>query len=328
MVGNDAHLVDRLLDAIRVASGNPGASWARRPRRIEGGSWADTFRVRLKGAPGLGGDLVARVLPEPDSYEREMLVQQHVAKHGFPAPLVHLGSPPSKELDRAWFLMDFDSGRRVVESIGGARLLWAVAKSNHESPRTLARVTVAIHQIDTDPIATTLAFPKVVGPVLDWLFSRASALADRDLVDRAQRLLATRPRYEGSVLCHGDLHPLNILRSPGRDTIIDWTHAQYDDPLYDVAFTSTAMTLIPIPAPAFLRPLIAAVGAHQARRFIRQYERASKTQVDRARLEWFVRVIALRIRVEAAEWRRLHPLGDPEDNSPQRYVNLFPRYGL
>ncbi|HEX7589792.1 MAG TPA: aminoglycoside phosphotransferase family protein, partial [Demequinaceae bacterium] len=216
----------------------------------------------------------------------------------------------------------------LVESTGGLRLLWAVAKSNHESPRMLARAMVAIHQIDADPIATTLAFPKVVGPVLDWLFSRASAHSDRDLVDRAQRLLATRPAYRGAVLCHGDLHPLNILRSPGRDTIVDWTHAQYDDPLYDVAFASTAMTLIPVPAPAFLRPLIAAVGARQARRFTREYERASKTQVDRERLDWFVRVIALRIRVEAAEWRRLHPFDDPDGNSPQRYVNLFPRYGL
>ena len=319
---------DRVLDAVRVASGAPGASWARRPRRIEGGSWADTFKVRLAGVPGLAGDLVARVLPEPDSYEREMLVQQHVAKQGLPAPVVHLGSPPSKEFDRAWFLMDFDPGRRLVDSTGTARILWAVAKSNHGSPRMLARAMVAIHQIEADPIASTPASPRAVGPVLDWLYSRASAMGDRDLVKRAQRLLATRPPYRRSVLCHGDLHPLNILHSPGRDTIIDWTHAQYDDPLYDVAFTSTAMTLIPVPAPAFLRPAIAAIGARQARRFIREYERASKTQVDRARLEWFVRVIALRIRVEAAEWTRAHPLEDPHGNTSRLYVKVMPRHGL
>ena len=242
-------LEDRLLDAIREASGSPAAAWAVRPQRIEGGSWADTFKIRLKGAPGLGGDLVARVLPEPDSFEREMLVQQYVAKTGFPAPQVHLGAPPTATLDRAWFLMDFDPGRRPIESFGRIRLLWAVVRTTRESPRMIARAMVAIHAIDAEPIARALAFPKVVGPVLDWLYSRASALADADLVDRAQRLLATRPRFESSVLCHGDLHPLNILRSPGRDTIIDWTHAQYDDPLYDLAFTWMAFTVIPVRCP-------------------------------------------------------------------------------
>lgn len=321
-----APLEDRLLDAIRTASGDEAASWARRPRRLVGGSWADTFWIRLNGAPGLEHDLVARVLPEPDSFDREMLIQSYVASQGFSAPRVHLGYPPGAELDRAWFLMDYDPGRTPIEQVTRRTAFKLVFKESHEIPPLLADTMVAIHAIDAAPVASALSYPRVVGPVLDWLFSRASALGDGALVERAHRLLATRPAFAKSVLCHGDLHPLNILRSPGRDTVIDWTHAQYDDPLYDVAFTFVALSAVPIPAPALARPLVAAAGKNLAHRFLVQYERASQTEVDRARLAWFEQVIKLRIYLEAAEWRRAHPDGDPGNNAAIKYVAVFDRH--
>jgi aminoglycoside phosphotransferase (APT) family kinase protein len=39
---------------------------------------------------------------------------------------------------------------------------------------------------------------------------------------------------EGDRLCHGDFHPLNILRPPGGEIIVDWLDATRGDPAADV----------------------------------------------------------------------------------------------
>ena len=321
-------LLDGLLAAIRVESGCADAVWARAPRRIEGGTWADIFEFRLLNAPSLEGHLVARVLPDPASFEREMLIQSYVAKASSLAPEIHVGAPPTPVFDRAWFLMDFVEGETPLGKVTPASVMRALIFGLRDSGAYVARTMVAIHEIDASPIATALSFPRVVGPLLDWLYSRASALGDRALVEGAQRLLSTRPAFTGAVLCHGDLHPLNIVRNPDGDVVVDWTHAQYDDPLYDVAFSHFAMTIIPAPAPAFARPLIAAKGRRLAHRFLAEYERLTSTTVDRERLAWFTRLTALRIRIEAAEWEAANPGGDPRSNAGQMYLPFLPHYGL
>ena len=291
----------RLLDAIRVAAGNPEIRWARKPERLMGGSWADIFKVRLRGEPGFEGDLVVRILPHPESWEREMLIQRYVARHGLLAPVVHMGALPSRVFNRAWILMDFDSGRAWLSSTSDSALAASVFFRSWSVPALVAKTAVAIHAIDAAPVAGALALPRAVAPVLEWLFSRASALGDRELVDRTQRLIASRPRFQGAVLCHGGLHPLNILRHPEYNTVLDWTHAQYDDPLYDLAFPYLSMDLVPVPTPVWMRPALVRMGHMQARRLLKEYEKASGVPIDRARLHWFLRVVALRILVEAAE---------------------------
>ena len=321
-------LLDGLLAAIRAESGCAEATWARAPRRIEGGSWADIFEFRLLNAPSLEGRLVARILPDPESFEREMLIQSYVAKAGSLAPVIHLGAPPTAVFDRAWILMDFAEGETPLAKVTPAAVMRALIFGLRDSGARVARTMVAIHEIDASPIAAALSYPRVVGPLLDWLYSRASALGDRALVEGAQRLLSTRPAFTGAVLCHGDLHPLNIIRNPDGDVVVDWTHAQYDDPLYDVAFSHFAMTIIPAPAPAFARPLIAAKGRRLAHRFLAEYERLTSTAVDRERLAWFTRLTALRIRIEAAEWAASHPGGNPRTSAAQMYMPFLPHYGL
>ena len=321
-------LLDGLLAAIRAESGCADATWARAPRRIEGGTWADIFEFRLLTAPSLEGHLVARILPDPASFEREMLIQSYVAKAGSLAPVIHLGAPPTSVFDRAWILMDFAEGETPLAKVTPAAVMRALIFGLRDSGAHVARTMVAIHRLDASPIAAALSYPRVVGPLLDWLYSRASALGDRALVEGVQRLLSTRPAFTGAVLCHGDLHPLNIIRNPDGDVVVDWTHAQYDDPLYDVAFSHFAMTIIPAPAPAFARPLIAAKGRRLAHRFLAEYERLTSTTVDRERLAWFTRLTALRIRIEAAEWAAANPGGDPRTNAGQMYLPFLPHYGL
>ena len=48
---------------------------------------------------------------------------------------------------------------------------------------------------------------------------------------------------DGDALCHGDLHPFNVLMSPRGPIIIDWMDAGRGNPLADVAKTSLVLRL-------------------------------------------------------------------------------------
>lgn len=287
-------LASAVLRALRAHTANPALEWDRPPRRLLGGSWCDILAVRLRGAPGLEGELVVRILPDPHSLEREVLVQDHVARNSTMAPRIHLSSPSSPSLDRAWILMDFVDGRRFLDNPTRREMLGAVVRNRTVVPNVLAETTVALHAIDARPIAAHLSYPQSVGPVLEWLYSSASALGEADLIVRAERLLATRPTFRGAVLCHGDLHPLNILRAPRGNVVIDWSEAQYDDPHYDLAFTTLALDLIPTEMPRWVRPVVQREGRAMARRFLDRYREASGAPIDDERLAWFRRLVALR----------------------------------
>ena len=59
----------------------------------------------------------------------------------------------------------------------------------------------------------------------------ASALVEEDLA----AALALAGTAGGGALCHGDLHPGNVLLSPGGPVVLDWFDASRGDGLVDVA---------------------------------------------------------------------------------------------
>ena len=76
------------------------------------------------------------------------------------------------------------------------------------------------------------------------------------------------------MVCHGDLHPLNLLAVGTNVTaVIDWTGARLADPAYDVACTAVLLAQAPLAAPAVVQPALRAVGRSLARRFVKQYRR-------------------------------------------------------
>lgn len=299
--GGEAKVRASALAALRRVSGYREASWEGPWERLRGGSWADTYKVRVGGIPGLDGPLVLRVLPVGDRWETEFRIHAHAAQTGFRAPRVHFGAPAGEEFPRAWILMDYIDGTQIVSEPTSARFIAALLKRLGDSPALLARAAVAVHRIDPGGIQHQLALPASVAPSLDWLYSRATALEDAGLIERAERLLASRPAFRGAVLCHGDLHPLNIIRTAEGDWLIDWTHATFDDPLYDVAFTHMVFHYVPLPVPRAARPFVALASRGLAARYLAAYEHASGDHVDHDRLRWYERLVALRILVEVAE---------------------------
>jgi aminoglycoside phosphotransferase (APT) family kinase protein len=62
----------------------------------------------------------------------------------------------------------------------------------------------------------------------------AGALPPRSAADARLRQLASLPRAT-AVLCHSDLHPLNLVEAADSLQILDWEYAHVSEPLWDVA---------------------------------------------------------------------------------------------
>jgi len=114
---------------------------------------------------------------------------------------------------------------------------------------------------------------------------------------------ANPPPVEPEVICHGDLHPFNLLvGAAGRVTVLDWSAALVAPAAYDVAFTSLLLSEPPLAVPRPLAPFTRSGGRLLARRFRRTYARALGRDVDPGSLRWHEGVVCLRALVEVAHW--------------------------
>ena len=145
----------------------------------------------------------------------------------------------------------------------------------------------------------------------------SAALHERaDLVAAAQWLEEHPPAPAREVVCHGDLHPFNLLVGPdGAVTVLDWSASLLASAAYDVAFTGLVLAEPPVGVPRALRPLVRGAGRWLARRFRRAYSGHAGADIDPAALRWHEGVVCLRALAEVAQWvaagqveeRRGHP---------------------
>lgn len=112
-------------------------------------------------------------------------------------------------------------------------------------------------------------------------------------------------------MCHGDLHPFNVLQHKGQLIVLDWTAAQIADPAYDVAYTALLLASAPLQAPRAIMPLINWAARALSRRFVRCYQRHSATpSIALQRFDWYTTLHHVRILLEIAEWRQAGVLED------------------
>jgi aminoglycoside phosphotransferase (APT) family kinase protein len=134
---------------------------------------------------------------------------------------------------------------------------------------------------------------------------RARELGRPDIARAAERLLAAEPPAGPAVIAHGDLHPFNLLVTPGETQLIDWTVARIAQPGFTLGFTHLVLAHPPIPLPRAGAALLGPVARSMAARFLRTYRSltdGTSAAVDDAALDWHRRVHALRILVEMAAW--------------------------
>lgn len=296
----------RAAIAAHIAAAWPGARLTAPPATLTGGFWASMYRLQLEGQPGgVPSDTVFRIAPDAAMGTKELVVQKAVADLGYPTPQVRLTGPPDDELRGPWSVMDFASGNPPLGSLDGIGALRRAPRLLSRLPDQLAVPMAQLHALDPDSVSAAVvqAAPSVAWRVADLVAHFESAAHDLGRPDLAAavRVLAERRPSEGTtVICHGDLHPFNLLvRADGDITVIDWTAAIRAEPVYDAAFTAMLLANPPLDAPGPVQAVIRRIGAGLGRRFLARYRTLAPSH-DLGALDWYRALHSSRILIEAA----------------------------
>jgi len=305
-VKNDV-LADRLLAVLRSATGSSALAYASDPVPLTGGFWAELFAFSLAHPPdGWPHDLIARVMPDATTARKETLIQRAVAAAGFPTPVVRAAGGPDDGLGRAFMVMDRAPGVPLLSGLSLTGVLGRGPGLLTEIPGLLASAMARLHALDPEPVRRDLEAAGIastsVGSMLALRREYASEFGRPDLARAAQWLIDHPARPAPHVICHGDVHPFNVLRDGARVTVLDWSTALLAPRPYDVAFTSLALSEPALDVPGWLRSPVRLLGRRLAGRFVRCYQASAGVAIDRTDLAWYQAVACLRTLVEMSGW--------------------------
>lgn len=300
-------LTRQLIDVLRSATSTPDLEYEHQPEPMRGGFWAELFSFSLANPPGgWPADLVARLMPDPGTARKETIVQTAVAAAGFPTPFVRASGGPDGGLGLAFMVMDRAFGKSALSGLDGVptpAVLWRLLR---RVPEQLAGSMARLHALDPDLVRGELdqvrGVPVSVAGLVSMLAQFAAEFGRPDLVGAARWLTEHPPAPAPDVICHGDLHPFNLLTDGDRVTVLDWSTALLAPRAHDVAFTSLLLSEPALRVPGWQRPLVRAFGKLLARRFVRRYQRQTTVTVEPGELRWHQAVVCLRALVEAASW--------------------------
>jgi len=244
-------------------------------------------------------------MPDPGSARKETIVQRAVAAAGFPTPFVRAAGGPGDGLGQAFMIMDRAPGGPALSGLDGLSPA-AVPRLLRQIPDLLATSMARLHALDPglvrDELEQLREVPVTVEGLLAALVRFAGEFGRTDLVNAARWLTDHPPRRAPDVICHGDLHPFNLLADGDRITVLDWSTALLAPRAHDVGFTSLQLSEPALRVPGWQRPLVRMLGRVLARRFVRGYQRRAAVTVEPGELRWHQAVVCLRALVEVASW--------------------------
>ncbi len=289
----------QLLAAIRASTGDDRVTWSAPPVRMTGGYTTEMWQVRIDGGPaGLRGDRVARIMTDVETAQRETIVQQHLADVGYPTPAVCLAGDPTAELPLAWMVMDRVQGRPLLDGLSGPTVVLRAPQLLRSIPDILGRCAAWLHGLSAVEVGRALGAGDDTGALIDRMTARMDAAGRADMVSFSHALRSARPARSREVICHGDLHPLNVLQTADGPVVLDWSTSRISDPAYDLAFTILLLSHPPLDVGRPLQAPMRAIGKTLASRFLAAYERHGGRAVDAVRLDWFTRLGAFRVLTE------------------------------
>lgn len=262
--------------------------FAAAPSPLPGGFWASIHRFELDGAPEpFRGPLVVRVMPEQTVGIRETLVQQTLAEQGFPTPRVLLAGV-DHGLGGPYMVMPFVDGAPLLGGLALGSSLLRLPGILRRLPGQLAQTALDLHRMEPAPLERSLE----AAGVATGMHSATQQLNDVAAAARAgargfgevsdwldERLSESAIAGVERVVCHGDLHPFNLIRNDrGELTVLDWTNARIMPREMDVGLTAGLLRCAPLEAPGFVRPVVARLTDGLARRFVDCY--ASRASTD------------------------------------------------
>jgi aminoglycoside phosphotransferase (APT) family kinase protein len=300
-------LAARFLQYLRRAAQDASLAYAEGPSRIPGGFDTAISGFRLDGAaPPFAGPLVLRLFEatrDPRRVQREAAVQNALAALGYPAAPVVAVETDASALGGPFLVMARLPGQPLglgLDTLGDARgsarlfrLLFGFAGALRRTVALWSEAQRALHALAAADFLRALEAQGQRGDDLSLdahlaMMERASAEAD--LGGLAPGLAWLRaycpPATVPGVVCHGDLHPLNILVAEGRVSgVVDWSSVAVAHPALDLGTALALAATTPIGAPRLLRPLFRLVLTGVARAFFRAYRRARP--VDAIALRYF-----------------------------------------
>ena len=302
----DTGIAERLIGVLRSATGTPDLEYERRPEPMRGGFWAELFAFSLANPPaGWPAELVARLMPDPGSARKETIVQRAVAAAGFPTPFVRAAGGPDDGLGLAFMVMDRAPGGPALSGLDGLSPA-AVPRLLRQIPDLLATSMARLHALDPGLVRAELEqlreVPVTVEGLLAALVRFAGTFGRPDLADAGRWLADHPPGPASDVICHGDLHPFNLLADGDRVTVLDWSTALLAPRAHDVGFTSLQLSEPALRVPGWQRPLVRMFGRVLARRFVRGYQRQAGVTIEAAEVRWHQAVVCLRALTEVASW--------------------------
>ncbi|MGH3397717.1 MAG: phosphotransferase [Streptosporangiaceae bacterium] len=300
----DTSLTGAMLERLRAVDGFGHAQLAGGTRPIAGGFWATLLLVPLIGARAPA--VVLRLMPDEPLARKETVFQQQAARQGLPVPEIFLAGDSNAGLGQPFLVMARALGSPPLAGLDGIAALRRLPSAARALPALLGSVMAEVHRLDSRPVLDALqtqSAPIDTPGMLGYLAEDAAELGRADLTQAAAWLASNRPAAATPVVCHGDLHPFNLLISGGRWTLLDWTAAVIAEPAYDLAFTTLLLRHPPLAAPGPLQPAIGTAGRYAARRFLASYRASGHPLPDPARLQWHTALHALRILLQAESWR-------------------------
>ncbi len=291
----DADIAQLLLAHLRAEAGAPSLDYAEAPQRVTGGFETTIFRFELAAPPAsLAGPLIVRILRphyNPSQVQAEAAIQTALSTLGYAAPRAMLVCTDSAVLGGAFMVMQRLPGRPLAEGmeaiVTGAgvmrvlRLLGGVSRVLEQMAVVWAQAQLRLHALPPAPVIRGLQEAGLAPEAYTYdgrlaALGRAIDSLGNDGLARAYAWLqANRPHDSAApAVCHGDLHPLNILAQDGAMTgVIDWGNTTIADAAFDVGSTIATIRTTPLDLPASALPLVRGLLRYLLWRYRRAYGR-------------------------------------------------------
>ncbi len=203
-------------------------------------------------------------------------------------------------------VMDLASGTSLLPSLRGTAAVTAGLRLAARLPETLASAMAGLHALDPEPVRDQLSranvTPITIPGLLDFLAEVAADYQRADLTEAARWLISHPLPPAPEVICHGDVHPFNLLANGRQVTVLDWSAALLAPRGYDVGFTTLMLSEPPLQVPGLALPIVRWIGRHLAGRFVRRYQARARAAVGAAEIRWYQAVVCLRALTEVAGW--------------------------